>query len=108
MVREEEHQVTGGMGMNRVLVVLVAALIALFVVPTVAAQNGTSQAGYGGEPVVQVTLGENLADPAAQQASAGQSLPLTGVDLGLLVAGGLVLVLVGFGMRRLTRQQQQP
>jgi hypothetical protein len=86
------------------VVVLIAVLLALFVVPMAAAQNGTSQAGYGGEPAVQVTLVES--SQASAGGSSGQSLPLTGADLGLFVAGGLVLVLVGFGMRRLARQRQ--
>ena len=33
----------------------------------------------------------------------GGSLPFTGLDLGLLIGGGLLLLAVGFGLRRLAR-----
>ncbi|HWQ23598.1 MAG TPA: hypothetical protein VNK94_05800 [Gaiellaceae bacterium] len=75
-------------------------LVALALSPLATAGNGTSEAGYGGESAVQVALVES-----AQASSAG-SLPVTGTDLGLAVAGGVVLLLVGFGMRRLGRQRQ--
>jgi hypothetical protein len=87
--------------MKRLYVVSVALLlVALALSPLATAGNGTSEAGYGGESAVQVALVES-----AQASSAG-SLPVTGTDLGLAVAGGVVLLLVGFGMRRLGRQRQ--
>ncbi|MEJ7817208.1 MAG: hypothetical protein WKF49_00890 [Thermoleophilaceae bacterium] len=36
-------------------------------------------------------------------ASSGDSLPFTGLDLGLVAAAGASLMLMGVGMRRLTR-----
>jgi hypothetical protein len=33
----------------------------------------------------------------------GGSLPFTGLDLGLLIGGGLLLLAIGFGLRRLAR-----
>lgn len=33
------------------------------------------------------------------------NLPFTGLDLGLIAAGGIMLVALGFGMRRATRTQ---
>lgn len=87
--------------MKRLYVMSVGVLlVALALAPLATAGNGTSQAGYGGESAVQVALVES-----AQASSAG-SLPVTGTDLGLAVAGGVVLLLVGFGMRRLGRQRQ--
>lgn len=87
--------------MKRLYLVSVALLlVALALAPPATAGNGTSEAGYGGESAVQVALVKG-----AQASSAG-SLPVTGVDLGLAVAGGVVLLLVGFGMRRLGRQRQ--
>lgn len=46
--------------------------------------------------------------PAPQQVAAatttsGSSLPFTGLDVGLLVLGGIVLVGVGVGLRRFAR-----
>jgi hypothetical protein len=91
------------MGVKRAIVGLTtAALVLLFVVPTALAQNSTSQAGYGGEAAVQVSLSESSTAAASQS----QSLPLTGLDLGLLVVGGALLVIVGLGMRRLARERK--
>jgi hypothetical protein len=33
------------------------------------------------------------------------SLPFSGLDLGLIAAGGLVLIAVGFGLRRVIRTE---
>jgi hypothetical protein len=86
--------------MRRAVAVLVATtLVALVIAPLALADNGTSQAGYGGEPAVQANL-------AANTQSNGGNLPFTGTDIGLFVLGGAVLVLVGLGMRRLGRQKQ--
>lgn len=89
------------MGVKRAIVVL-TAFVALLLVPAALAQNGTSQAGYGGEAAVQVSLSESSTAAASQS----DALPLTGVDLGLLVVGGALLVLVGLGMRRLARERK--
>ena len=35
----------------------------------------------------------------------GSSLPFSGLDLGLIAVGGIVLVALGFGLRRATRTQ---
>jgi hypothetical protein len=35
----------------------------------------------------------------------GSSLPFSGLDLGLIAAGGLVLIALGVGLRRVTRTQ---
>lgn len=91
---------TGGMGMNRAIVVLAVVLVALLVAPLALSQNDTSLAAYGGEQGVQAELAQS--DPAAV---ASQSLPFTGFDVGLLVLGGSILVLVGLGMRRFGRQR---
>jgi hypothetical protein len=127
--------------MKRAVLLFIVVSTALFAVPLATAQNGTSQAGYGGQPGVQVDLDEASqasADVESSQAapvgvkssqasvdvesnqasvgvestqesvgaSAGETLPFTGTDLGLFVAGGLLLVLVGLGMRHFARQQQ--
>ncbi len=41
---------------------------------------------------------------AAQPASSGAQLPFTGLDLTLIVGAGLVLVAMGFSLRRITRR----
>lgn len=88
--------------MNRVVAVLVVVLLSLWLVPAAMSDNGTTQAGYGGESAVQVTLVESGRSTAA----ATQSLPFTGLDIGVFLAAGAVLVLVGLGMRHLARQRQ--
>lgn len=37
--------------------------------------------------------------------STTSSLPFSGLDLGLIAAGGLLLLALGFGLRRVTRVQ---
>jgi hypothetical protein len=38
--------------------------------------------------------------------SSSASLPFSGLDLGLIAAGGLLLLAMGFGLRRATRSSQ--
>jgi hypothetical protein len=74
-----------------------ALLVALFLVPSALAQGGSAEQGYGGE-------GGNVQTgvSAGGDAAAG-GLPFTGLDLALLVIGGLTLLLVGAGLRRAAR-----
>jgi hypothetical protein len=85
--------------MRRIVLLCVMAAL-LWLVPAASGDNGTSQAGYGGEPAVQVTIVKS------GQGGDGPTLPLTGLDLGLVFLGGSVLVLVGLGMRRVARQRR--
>jgi hypothetical protein len=75
----------------------------LLLAPAALAQSGsTSGGGYlgtAGETQSGVGSGGNLG--AASQGT----LPFTGLDLALLVAGGLMLLLVGASVRRLTRSR---
>lgn len=61
------------------------------------AVNGVSKGGGGGS-----IAGVTAAVPN-QSSVATSSLPFTGLDIGLLAAGGIVLVGVGVGLRRFTR-----
>jgi hypothetical protein len=61
--------------------------------------GGNNGGGNDGGTVVRDTPA-----PAAQvQVSDSGSLPFTGLDLGLLAVGGIVLVGVGVGLRRFAR-----
>jgi hypothetical protein len=63
-------------------------------------QDATAQ-GYappGGDVIGNAGVPANVAGEAA---GAAGLLPFTGVDLALLVAGAMVLVLIGLGLRRL-------
>jgi hypothetical protein len=53
-----------------------------------------AEQGYGGRGGVQAEVG----------GSAGGGLPFTGVDLAFLVLGGVLLVLLGIGLRRAVRR----
>jgi hypothetical protein len=62
-----------------------------------AAFAGSVKAGYGGGAGVQDEVGQ-----AAGVASG--SLPFTGLDLALLVAGGLMLLVLGMFLRRAAKR----
>jgi hypothetical protein len=106
----------------RITIAIVAALSAL-VLPTAALAN-SGQQGYGGpnsavaginsggggngptssapSPVVE----EAPAVAAAAVESSGSTLPFTGLDVGYLAAAGIVLLGLGFLLRRATHRGQ--
>ncbi len=90
--------------MNRVIVLMAVIVAAAVVAPLAVAGNGTSQAGYGGEAAPEVALVES--GTATATATASETLPVTGAEVGMILAAGGVLLLVGLGMRRLGRQKQ--
>jgi hypothetical protein len=59
--------------------------------------------GYGA-PNVQQGLQEQLGQAAGVK-SGGGGLPFTGLDLTLMVVGGMTLLIAGAGMRRLARNK---
>jgi hypothetical protein len=61
----------------------------------VALAQQSSVDGYGG--------GAGGIQSDVEGGGGGGSLPFTGLDLGLLIGGGLQLLAVGFGLRRLAR-----
>jgi hypothetical protein len=66
-------------------------------------QGGLEQANG---PVNGTSPSNNSVAPASNagaQNSSGSSLPFTGIDIALLLGAGGVLLVAGFGMRRLTR-----
>jgi hypothetical protein len=84
-----------------------------FAATPVYAQSTPASDAYGGQGnVLDQTLTGNGSAPVttahaapvtASQPATGSSLPFTGFDVTLLVAGGLVLVGVGVTMRRMAR-----
>lgn len=64
-------------------------------------ESGGGGGGQSGAPAV----GQSTPAPEQVQVATaeGGSLPFTGLDLGLLVLGGIVLVGVGVGLRRFAR-----
>ena len=59
--------------------------------------GGAVKAGYGGGAGVQDEV-------QAAGATAGGSLPFTGLDLALLLAGGLILLVLGMFLRRAAKR----
>ena len=81
--------------MKRLAIMSVGLLAAAVVYAPLALAQQSSVDGYGGAGGVQSEVEGG--------GGAGGSLPFTGMDLGLLIGGGLVLLAVGFGLRRLAR-----
>jgi hypothetical protein len=82
------------------LLCLVVAVAALAVAPAASGQ-GSSVGTYGGEGgQAQGGLAQGQEDVSGDIGGSGP-LPFTGLDLGLLIGGGLLLVAVGAGMARL-------
>jgi hypothetical protein len=80
----------------RCLVVAVCALLAF--APTAFAAGGSAGKAYGGNA-------GGVQNEVNQGAAAGtSSLPFTGLDLALLVVGGVTLLVVGAGLRRAAKR----
>jgi hypothetical protein len=79
------------------LVTICACLLAIVAVyaPVALAQQ-SSVDGYGGGA-------GGIQSEVEGGGGAGGSLPFTGLDLGLLIGGGVVLLAVGIGLRRFAR-----
>jgi hypothetical protein len=75
---------------------LMAVPIALVVAPAAFAAGSAPTHGYGGGAGVQNEVGGVQA--------AGGALPFTGLDLALLVIGGVLLLVVGMVLRRAVRR----
>lgn len=61
--------------------------------------SGTDPSANAGDP----SSGDDTNPSADIADTSGGELPFTGLDLGLIVAAGASLMLLGVGMRRLTR-----
>ena len=91
------------------LVVLACVIGALAVAPAALADSSTVLGGYGSNgakavikvPVTQVKGVTAAKAPTTTTATASGTLPFTGSDLTLFVVGGVLLVGLGVGLRRL-------
>lgn len=82
----------------RCLLVAVCALLVL--APAALGAGGSADKGYGGNGGVQNEVNQGGVNAAASKGS----LPFTGLDLALLVVGGVALVIVGSGLRRAAKR----
>ncbi len=93
--------------MRKLTIQLVTALVALALAGSALAGSLTS--GYGGMAgTVQSQVKAAVAKTAKPSGVKGQTtgtLPFTGLDLSLIVAGGVVLLLAGMGLRRAGRNR---
>jgi hypothetical protein len=91
-------------------IALLAVVVACVFASSALAGNSSTKTTYDTKgATVQKTLGKpkHKTKPAVQTAPKvvhTGTLPFTGLDLGFIVAGGLVLVATGVSLRRLTRQ----
>jgi hypothetical protein len=82
--------------------VLGALCLALALAPAALGAGGAASEGYGGAGGnVQNEVSQGAAPSAVAHSG---SLPFTGLDLALLVVGGVALVAVGVGVRRAARR----
>ena len=99
MLRHERASTNKGRRgrMRRLVVVIATVLVMAFAAPALAA-DPTVRA-YGGQGgAIQRELQTPTRDRPGR-------LPFTGLDLGLLVGGGVVLLLVGGSLWRLSREK---
>jgi hypothetical protein len=78
-------------------------VIALALAPAATAQSSSvgTYGGNGGQ-VAGVAGGGESGNNAVNTSNTAGSLPFTGMDVGLVVGGGVLLLLAGIGMARLT------
>ena len=89
-----------------IVVALLAVLILTLAFGVQGAYSQSSQDGYNqpGPSAIDQTDGDDPGDgSSAEEPSSSEELPFTGLDLGLLAAAGASLLLLGLGMRRITR-----
>lgn len=91
--------------MKRLALLMAVVAVALALAAPAYAQNAVSDtyAGKGGGIVGTVEGGNGPSTPQQVQTSNDGSLPFTGLDIGLLALGGVALVGVGVGLRRVAR-----
>lgn len=97
--------------------IIVISVLGALVAAGPASATTSSAATYGGKGQVihEVVKGANTVSPSATQnastspaeSAASGSLPFTGFDIALLVAGGVLLVSVGVAMRRMAARPRR-
>lgn len=68
---------------------------------------GNGNGDGNGNPNGNSTAGDSGSGPSDTQSSDGGSLPFTGADLGVVGGAGAMLILLGFGLRRMTHRPSQ-
>jgi hypothetical protein len=84
---------------------LILTVFAMLVLAPAALAAGSAGSGYGGAGGNVQNDVQQGALNASETESSGGSLPFTGLDLSLLVVGGMTLLVVGAGLRRAARHK---
>jgi hypothetical protein len=89
----------------RIYIGLTTLVMGLVAAPSAIAAGSAvdTYSGSGGASLAGVSGGASGSSTATDPGS----LPFTGLDVGLLIGGGLLLVLIGVGMARLARRVPQ-
>lgn len=96
-----------GVRVNKGFAFVAAALVALVLAGSALA-GGSLVTSYGGQAqqaLVKTSSATKSAKAKPAQAKASGTLPFTGVDVGVILAGGAVLVLTGLALRRTARHK---
>ena len=90
---------------HKTLVALSATFLMVLAIASPAALAQSSRDGYiqEGPSALDRAGGNGDGENPASDGSASEELPFTGLDLGLIAAAGASFMLLGVGMRRLTR-----
>ena len=88
--------------MRATLKIFVASLLVTLAVAWPAAAQNPTQNGYN----LRAGVTESSINHPASHADNGGSLPFTGLQVGIVLAAGFVLVGAGLGVRRLSRPTQ--
>ena len=102
------------MNMRTMIVMTALVLTAVFASSALAAGNSSAMAAYGKKGAkVQAVLAAKTTKTApkkivvkhtAPAVKSAATLPFTGLDLGLVAGAGVVLLGMGFSLRRVTRK----
>jgi hypothetical protein len=101
----------GELVMRTKLLVLLAMMFTMAFVGTALAQDNPTEDAYGGVLGEEVSNQDDSAAPAEEESppvvatqDSTDSLPFTGLELGLVALAGFGLVALGVAMRRTTRR----
>jgi len=101
------------MKMRAMIVMIAVVLTAVFASSALGAGNSSAKAAYGKKgSSVQAVLSAKTTKAAPKKvvvvkhvAAKTATLPFTGLDLGFVAGAGVVLLGMGFSLRRVTRKQ---
>lgn len=88
--------------LRHIILLGMAVLLVGLAAPAVA-QDSSIGDGYGGAGTEATGAGTEATGAGTQATGGGGRLPFSGLDLGLIAAGGALFVVAGIAMRRAVR-----